>query len=142
MGDPSFGLLPSADTGAVNQSPPPFLPGVRPFLQAPPLGLLPNSAAFVSNPSVVPHVGARGQSSLLLDTSGLSYQMSPPSVGQFSCPSTVAFTPTTFIPLSNPVEPSLGPPVSSTSTTLTTLSLQLESFSQLAQKMHALAQAL
>ena len=91
---------------------------------------------------MVPRVGARGQSSLSSDTGGLSYQVSSPSVGQFPCPSTAAFMPTTFVPLSNPVEPSLGPPMSSRSAALATLSSQVESFSRLTQRMQALAQAL
>ena len=105
MGDPSFGLSPSADAGTASQSPPPFLPGNRPFLQAPILGLPPSLAAFVFPSPMLPRVGAWGQPSLSLDTGGPSYQVSPPTVGQFPCPSTAAFAPASLVPLSSQFAP-------------------------------------
>ena len=101
MGDPSFSPLPFADAGVVKQSPPPFLPDIRPFLQAPPYGSLPSPVAFVSSLPVAPHAEAQGQPSFFIDTGGLSCQVSPLSVGQFPYPSTVAFAPASLVPLSS-----------------------------------------
>ena len=99
MGDPSSGSSPPVDSGVDSQSSSFLLADIRPFLQAPPLGALPSPATFAFSLPVAPHAEAQGQPQFSLSTDGLSYQVSPPSVGQFPCSSTVSFAPAALVPL-------------------------------------------
>ena len=99
MGDPSSGLSPPADSEVDSQSSPFLLAGIRPFLQAPPPGVLPGPATFAFSLPVAPHAEAQGQPQFLLSTDGLSHQVSPPSVGHFPCPSVVSSVPAAMVPL-------------------------------------------
>ena len=105
MGDPSFGSSPPADSEVDSQSPFSLLAGIRPFLQAPPPSALPGPMAFVPSLPLVPHAEAQGQPPLALSTDGLSYQVSPLSVGQPPCSSTMSFAPSAIIPLSGQFAP-------------------------------------
>ena len=105
MGDPSFGSSPPAESEVRSQSFPFLVIGIRPFLQAPPLGALPGPATFAFSLPVALHAEVQGSSPLSLGTGGPSCQVPPLSVGQPLCPSIESFEPTTVILLSGRFAP-------------------------------------